>query len=521
MQEHKGCVYLVGAGCGGADLITVRGLELLKRCDAVVYDDLIDAELLDAVPPAAERIYMGKRSGKHSAPQTEISRVLVGKAGEGKMVVRLKGGDPFVFGRGGEEIQALQAAGIPYQEVPGISSAIAIPGAAGIPVTHRGVSRSFHVITGHTAADGFPEDFAHLAALEGTLVFLMGLSRLEQITSGLLEAGKTPQTPAAVVSGGNAAHPATVRATLAELAERTRQANVQPPAVIVVGETAALDFSATVQHPLGGIRIGLTGTTAVTAKLKAGLQELGAEVHLAEASVVEELPLSEPLAGICESAGWLVFTSSNGVRSFFRRLREERLDLRRLHGCKFAVIGAATGALLEQYGICPDLCPETYTSAALAQALSERVEPGETVTLLRSREGAEVLPRVLRRRGIPVRDIPLYTLRSEPETAEAARAVLETLDYLTFSSASGVELFYAAHGAIPERAVCVCIGEVTAQALSKRYDRPFLTAATISAQGIVDAILGHRAGGQTGAGEASGAAGRHPGGGELPTAREH
>lgn len=493
MEAHKGCVYLVGAGCGAADLITVRGLELLKRCDAVVYDDLIDAGLLAAAPPAAERIYMGKRSGKRSAPQEEISRVLVEKAREGKAVVRLKGGDPFVFGRGGEEIQALQAAGIPYEEVPGISSAIAIPAAAGIPVTHRGISRSFHVITGRTAADGFPEDFAHLAALHGTLVFLMGLSRLEQITSGLLEAGKAPETPAAVVSGGNAAHPATVRATLAELAERTRQAGVQAPAVIVVGETAALDFSTTLKRPLQNVRIGLTGTAAVTAKLQAGLRELGAEVFLTEESVVEELPLSESLADICESAGWLVFTSGNGVRSFFRHLRAERVDLRRLHGCKFAVIGASTGALLEQHGICPDLCPETYTSAALAEALAERAEPGETVALLRSREGAEVLPRVLRQRGISVRDIPLYTLRSQLETAEAARAVLDTLDYLTFSSASGVELFYAAHGAVPEGAVCVCIGEVTAKALSRRYHKPFLTADTISAEGIVDVILRHRA----------------------------
>lgn len=493
MREKQGCVYLIGAGCGAADLITLRGLRLLGQCGVVVYDDLIDGELLAAAPPEAERIYMGKRCGKHSAPQTDISAVLVEKAREGKVVARLKGGDPFVFGRGGEEIQALQAAGIPYEEVPGISSAIAIPAAAGIPVTHRGLSRSFHVITGHTAAaDGLPEDFEHLAALRGTLVFLMGLSHLEQITTGLLHAGKAPETPAAVVSGGNAAHSAVVRSTLADLPARTRQAGVRAPAVIVVGETAALDFSATIERPLQNVRIGLTGTNAVTSKLKAGLREQGADVWTVEESLVEELPVAGDLSSFCGGNHWLVFTSSNGVRSFFRRLRGARIDLRRFHGCKFAVIGASTGKLLEQYGICPDLCPETYTSEALAEALADRVGENEDVVLLRSREGAAVLPRILREHGIFVRDIPLYTLRSEPRTAEIGRGVLDTLDYLTFSSASGVELFCAAHGGFPQKAVCVCIGEVTARALARRYDRPFLTADTISAEGIVRAILKHR-----------------------------
>lgn len=495
METKPGHVYLIGAGCGAADLITLRGLRLLSQCDVVVYDDLIDPELLAAAPEHAQRLYMGKRCGKHSSPQGEISGVLVEKAREGKAVARLKGGDPFVFGRGGEEIQALQEAGIPYEEVPGISSAIAIPAAAGIPVTHRGVSRSLHIITGHTAAaDGLPEDISHLAALHGTLVFLMGLNHLEQITNGLLGAGKDPGTPAAVVSGGNAPHPATVRATLGTLAEHVRLAGVQPPAVIVVGEVAAFDFSSTLKRPLSGVRIGLTGTSAVTAKLRTALRERGAEVWTVEESIVEELPLSEDLTTLCGPHRWLVFTSSNGVRSFFRRLKEQRIDLRRLHPCKFAVIGASTGALLEQYGICPDLCPQVYTSEGLAQALLEQVSPDEEVVLLRSREGSQLLTRVLTEGGIPVRDIPLYTLRGEDHTAQAARQVLDTLDYLTFSSASGVALFYAAHGEIPDQAVCVCIGEVTARALSKRYDRPFLTADSISADGIVAAILAHRQG---------------------------
>lgn len=241
-----GTVYLVGAGCGIADLITVRGLRLLQNCGAVVYDDLIAQELLDQVPADAECIYMGKREGRHSASQEAICARLVELSRAGKTVVRLKGGDPFVFGRGGEEALALQAAGVPFEVVPGVTSPIAIPALAGIPVTHRGVSRSFHVVTAHTAdtPDGLPEHFDDLARLPGTLVFLMGLSRLEAIARRLMEAGRPSDTPAAVVSGGNAPHPAAVRGTLADIAEKTRAAGVQPPAVIVVGDVAALELTA-------------------------------------------------------------------------------------------------------------------------------------------------------------------------------------------------------------------------------------------------------------------------------------
>lgn len=235
-----GKVYLVGAGCGAADLITVRGLRLLERCGAVVYDDLLDQALLDAAPEGAEKIYVGKRRGRHSMAQEDINALLIAKAREGKTVVRLKGGDPFVFGRGGEEALALQAAGIAWEYVPGVTSAVAVPGAAGIPVTHRGVSRSFCVVAARTAdsADGLPENLEELARLGGTLVFLMGLSRLEEIARGLTGAGLPPDTPVAVIGGKNA--PRTIRGTLGDIAERAREAAA--PAVIVVGGTAGMDL---------------------------------------------------------------------------------------------------------------------------------------------------------------------------------------------------------------------------------------------------------------------------------------
>ena len=320
----RGCVYLVGAGCGRADLITLRGLRLLQCCDVVVYDDLIDRHLLEAAPQAAERLYVGKRLGRHSTPQEEISRLLVKKALEGKVVIRLKGGDPFVFGRGGEEMEALLSAGIPCEEVPGITSAVAIPAAVGIPVTHRGVSRSFHVITGHTFDErGEPAGgWGTLANLEGTLVFLMGLANLEGIADGLLSAGKRAETPAAVISSGMGPRPVAVRAPLAQLAEKTRAAELKAPAIILVGPTAALDFSATVEHPLSGVRVGVTGTAGLRQKLQELLTGLGAVVETAAGLTVEELPLPLRLEDLCAGRSpWLVFTSANGVDIFFRKAR--------------------------------------------------------------------------------------------------------------------------------------------------------------------------------------------------------
>lgn len=237
-KDRKGKVALVGAGCGKADLLTLRAMRLLRSCDAVVYDDLIDPEILNMAPESARRIYMGKRSGAHSASQEAISQTLITLAREGLNVVRLKGGDPFVFGRGGEEALALKEAGIPVTVVPGISSAIAIPGEAGIPVTHRRLSREVHIITAHTADEG--GNYGRYGALEGTLVFLMGLSRLEAIASQLIAGGKSPETPAAVISGGNAPIRQAVRGTLGNIAVKAR--DVRAPAVIVVGDVAGLEL---------------------------------------------------------------------------------------------------------------------------------------------------------------------------------------------------------------------------------------------------------------------------------------
>lgn len=489
-MTEQGCVYLVGAGCGKADLITLRGLNRLKNCDAVIYDDLIDPLLLDIVSEHAERIYMGKRSGNYYAPQAEINAAIIAKAREGKRVVRLKGGDPFVFGRGGEEIEALQAAGIPYEEVPGISSAIAIPAAAGIPVTHRGLSRSFHVITAHTAttADGLPENIEKLATLEGTLVFLMGLSRLDKLAKRLIDGGLDASTPSAVISGGNSPNPALVRAPLARLAEESEAAGMRSPAIILVGATAALDFSPALRLPLDGVCVALTGTDAVTSKLTESLFALGADVYAAQRSAVVELGGDFDMAELSRRPGVITFTSSNGVRLFFKRLRTQGVDIRALAECRFAVIGAATGEVLAEYGINADICPEEFTSAALGETLLRKTRENDMIYLFRSALGSKPLYDKLSKCR-KVKDIHVYTLQSEKSVAERAKARLERTDYICFSSSSGVKLFLSEHGRIPDEAKCVCIGDITARELAKNYDKPFIRAKEISAESIVEAIL--------------------------------
>ena len=475
----RGAVTLVGAGCGRADLITVRGLRAIQRCQAVVYDDLIDPKLLEAAPETARRIYMGKRSGVAGATQAQINEQLIALAREGLRVVRLKGGDPYLFGRGGEEMLALREAGIPCREIPGIPSAIGIPAEAGIPVTHRGLSRGLHIVTGHTAdtAGGLPGGMAEMAGLPGTLVFLMGLGSLERIAEELMAGGKAGSTPAAVISGGNSPNPACVRGNLQNIAARVRQAGVQAPAVILIGAVAALRLGSR-DKPLAGVRVGITGTEAVAEKQKALLEALGAETEWVSRCGIEPRPMGrEP-----EQQGWLVFTSANGVGVFFGSRNPEDWKNR-----KFAVIGPATAAALEALGIRAAVCPGEYTGEALAQAIAHAAEPGEPVTLLRSSQGGSALPELLEAAGHPVTDIPLY----DPVPAGELGAT-DGLDYLTFASAGGVQQFFRRGGVISPGVKCVCIGKNTEEALRRHFAGPSRTAKEATVESMVETIAGER-----------------------------
>ena len=459
-EREAGKVWLVGAGCGGPELITVKGLSLVKSCDVLLYDSLSAKELLDRTRPDCERIDVGKRYGGRAASQEEINRLLIQKAQEGKTVVRLKGGDPYVFGRGGEEMLALLEAGIACEEVPGISSAFAAPAAAGIPVTHRGLSRSVTVLTASSLTEGAEQmteaDYEALARLSGTLVILMGMHHLKELTDRLIGAGMSPSRPAAVVMEGAKKRQRWVRAPLEKLAEEAVRAGLKAPSVIVIGETASLhlapmSFSETdaLPHgaseqqtcgPLSGARVAVTGTDGFAARLSVALRKQGAET--VDLSFLETVPTEQPLPEI-SGFSWLVFTSPNGVRLFQKKMRQERRDLRGLAGKKIAVIGPGTGEALEESGLFYDLMPQIHDAAHLGAALAERMGEKERALLLRSELGSPALTRELSTAGREYQDFPLYELWAKPEQREEAfRRLREAQpDYLLFGSASGVRSF--------------------------------------------------------------------------------
>lgn len=476
MNGRFGKVYLTGAGCGGPEMLTLRALQLISDCDCLVYDDLIDEDILSLAPAGAERFHVGKRAGRHSMRQEEINRLLIDCAGRFAKVVRLKGGDPFVFGRGGEEFLALNEAGVYCELVPGISSAVAIPELAGIPVTHRGLARSFHVITAHTSGDELPEDLPELAKLHGTLVFLMGLGRLGRLAGALIEAGMAPTVPAAVVSGGNAARPLCIRGCLADIAGKAREYGAEAPAVIVVGPSAALEFKSIAQGPLSGIRVALTGTESFRKRLVERLEPLGATT--VTASRTQLLPLDFELRPeqLYEGSGWLVFSSANGVELALDKLFDRGLDLRRAGGWKLAAIGPATGEALRRRGLNPDLIPPQHTSCALARALQGRLHGGETILLLRSKNGSAELSDALGE--LPgFRDIAVY------DTVCRSRNV--SADYIVFGSASAVRDYFESHDL--SQSTAVCVGPVTAASLPAGARA--LVAGDISCDGIVKCIL--------------------------------
>nr|WP_294682486.1 uroporphyrinogen-III C-methyltransferase [uncultured Anaerotignum sp.] len=490
----SGTVYLVGAGCGNPELITRKGLRLLQKCDTVLYDDLACAELLEETKAACERIFVGKRYGRHSFSQEEINALLIAKAREGRLVVRLKGGDPFVFGRGGEEMLALQAAGIACEAVPGVSAAIAVPAAAGIPVTHRRLARSFHVVTGHTAADGtavLTEGLDTLAKLEGTLVFLMGLHHLEEIANGLLQGGKPADTPAAVISKGTTPEQRVVRAALCDLAQETARAGIAAPAVIVVGETAGLALSGTIPYALHGLKIGVTGTKSITKKLKERLSALGAAVtQMDYATLVPtcEQPALRQALQCIDTYAWAVFTSPNGVAVFFDYLQRQRIDIRVLSHIKFAVIGTGTAAALEQRGLYPAFLPQKYDVESLANGLCTVVGRGERILILRAAQGSPVLTEILEEEKKSYTDVKIYDIAIDAEKRRLAEEKAKQMDVITFASGSGVRGFFAQGGTIPDGTTAVCIGDATARVLRAYGDFRVLTAQTFRVEGIVEAI---------------------------------
>ena len=488
MREGK--VYLAGGGCGDAELVTLKTIKVLQQCETVVYDYLVSEELLQWTRPDCEKIYVGKRYGSHAMKQPEINALLVQKAREGKMVVRLKGGDPYVFGRGAEEFLAVRDAGILCEEIPGITSAIAVPAAAGIPVTHRGLSDKVTVVTGTGADEGgqgaLHLDFKALAQLDGTLVILMGMHHLPEIVTELLAAGKDRNTPCAIVMEGTTKGQKTVRAPLFELPARAAKQGLTSPAVIVVGAVAGMEL---VSRPITGITVGVTGTRHFVDRISSELQDRGLSPW--DMSFMEIRPTKEPLPDLADY-GWLVFTSPNGVRVFLDQWKQERRDLRSLYDKKIAVIGPGTAAVLQGAGIYADYMPRVYDAAHLAQGLSDIIlkETGPCPAIfLRAKQGSDILPLTFREKKIPCVEYPLYELGVQEEKRDAV--IAKEPDYIVFGSAMGVRAYFEGlqkKGIGNTKSRYVCIGECCAKEVSQYTDTQPLIAEESSVSAVAECL---------------------------------
>jgi len=480
-------VYLVGAGPGDPGLITVRGADALARADVVVYDRLASPALLELAPAHAELVSAAKAPGRAELSQDEINALLVARAQAGATVVRLKGGDPFVFGRGGEEAEALAAAGIPFDVVPGITSAIGAPAYAGIPVTHRGVSTHFTVVTGHEdpSKPSTDVDWAALARTGGTLVILMGAGNVGEIARQLIDNGRAASTPVAAVRNGTRADQETVRATL----ETIGAAGVRAPSAIVVGDVAALDLSWFESRPLFGRAVVVTRAREQVSGLRQRLVALGADVIELPAITFE--PIDVALPDVTRYA-WLVFTSANGVDAFFDRgLATAGYDSRALAGLRLACIGPGTDAALAAHSIRADLVPGRPIAEALLDAFPEPGARGERVLLARAEQGRDVLPDGLAARGYVVDVLPVYrTVRAEPDPGVVARVAEGRVDAITFTSSSTVTNLCDVLGTLPSpQPLVVTIGPVTSETARARGLRVDAEADPHTVDGLVDALV--------------------------------
>jgi uroporphyrinogen III methyltransferase/synthase len=503
-QSQKGLVWIIGAGPGDKKLLTLKAVECMTDAEVIVYDRLLGEGILQYASPKAELVFVGKGPGCHQAEQWQINELLIEKALAGKKVARVKGGDPFVFGRGGEEAAALAGYGIPFVIVPGVSAAIAAPAYAGIPVTHRDYCSAFHIITGHEDPKK-PEsrlNYQALATLEGTLIFLMGVSNLAAIAANLIAHGKDPQTPAAVIQRGTTFAQKVAAAKLKDLAVAAAEAEIGSPAVIVVGQVVAMreQLSWFPSGPLGGKRILVTRTRKQSGKLARLIETLGGEVL--ECPVIKiagaDLPDREAFTKISQRLTeftWIVFTSTNGVEFFWQMLQERQIDLRSLAGLKFGVIGEATAAELWLHGIRADLMPPEYTSAALLAALLPKLISSDKVLLVRAKHASEELPQGLAQAGIHCKKITVYqTLPNEKARQELAEYLkYGEIDILTFTSSSTVRHFInLLNGEKPEwldSSKVVCIGPVTAQTAAESGLKVDAVAEVHTIDGMVAAIL--------------------------------
>lgn len=464
----QGTVTLVGAGPGDPGLLTLKGREALTQAEVVVYDRLVSPAILALAPEGAEMIDVGKEASHHKIPQDQINQILLDKAQEGKRVVRLKGGDPFVFGRGGEELELLRQHDVPFSEVPGVTSAIAAAAYAGIPATHRDWCSSLHIITGHAkAGKELSIDFDALVRTHGTLIFLMGVTAMPRIVQGLLKAGMPEDTPAAMVENGTLPSQRRCDATLAALPQRAAEMGIHSPAIIIVGGVCALaqDFDWLSRLPLRGQRILVTRPKDRAGALSDRLRALGADVW--EHPCIETVPIlpcpaMEEALGRLSQYRWLCLTSPAGAEALWRCLQGMGRDARSLAGVRLAAIGPGTAKALAAHGLAADYIPPVYDAAHLGDGL-----PAEGRTLiLRAESGSPDLTAALKRRNISFDDIPVYRTRYDPPYSQALRDSIEdgSVPYAAFTSASTVKGFLHTVGEDADfsKLTGLCIGEQTA-----------------------------------------------------------
>jgi uroporphyrinogen III methyltransferase/synthase len=502
----KGMVYLVGAGPGDIGLLTLRARDVLQCCDACIYDNLVNETIVRMFSrPECEKIYVGKSGAAHTMEQDEINKLIAAKAMENKIVVRLKGGDPYIFGRGGEEALFLAESGVPFEVVNGISSAYAVPAYAGIPVTNRGFSSSVAFITGHEDPTKLESDinWEKIATGVQTLVFLMGVKNLALITDMLVRHGRPPSTPAAVVENGCSPKQRTVTGSLGDIAGRVAKCGIRPPSVFVVGDVVSLreKINWYESRPLFGRTVLVTRSREQASVFSAKLSELGAEVI--EVPAIKTIPPDDAgplLDGITNlnRYDWILFTSVNGVSYFFKYLHETGSDSRKLSACKICAIGPVTGERLEQFGIKPDLIPEKFVSDDIVRALIHAGEVrGRSFLLPRADIAPKTLSEALLEAGArAVDDIVAYrTVEEDNANVPGLEEMLinRKFDLVTFTSSSTVKNFEALirrcdpngnHEGIP----CAAIGPVTAHAARELGFKVEITADTHTIDGLVEAI---------------------------------
>jgi uroporphyrinogen III methyltransferase/synthase len=496
LRARGGVVYLVGAGPGDPGLMTARSLELIASADAIFYDRLIPPGALDGAREDAELVYVGKAPGRPSVPQGEIGERLIEAARTGKSVVRLKGGDPFVFGRGGEEGEALREAGIEFEVVPGVTAGVAATAYAGIPVTHRDEASAVAFVTGHEdpGKDESAIDWQALARFPGTLVFYMGVKRLAANAAALIDAGRDPAEPAAAIERGTMEGQRTVVAALGTLAEAVEREGIGAPALIVVGPVVGRRESLAwlERRPLHGRRVVVTRARVQASGLAARLRGLGAEVVELPAIRIEPRVDGGEVrraVGSIRDYSLVCLTSPNGVDFLFEALQEEGLDARALAGATVAAIGPGTARALADHGVVADVVPEKFVAEALVEALASVEVAGRRVLIARAAEARDVLPEALRERGAEVDVVALYeTVREEPSAAAVEAA--QDADYVTFTSSSTVRNLTEALGErFPRDARVVSIGPVTGEAVRDAGLEVHVEAERHDVEGLLAALL--------------------------------